>query len=58
VGVSPAGSALLDHRLFLPESWCAASPEARERREKAHIMAKQRFEPTSMPPLHCGMAAA
>ena len=24
IGVTPAGSALLDHRLFLPESWCAA----------------------------------
>ena len=22
IGVTPAGSALLDHRLFLPESWC------------------------------------
>src|SRR5262249_15373448 len=37
VGVSPAGSALLDHRLFLPESWCAATPEAQERRDRAHI---------------------
>jgi SRSO17 transposase len=37
IGVSPAGSALLDHRLFLPESWCAATREAKQRREKAHI---------------------
>jgi SRSO17 transposase len=37
VGVSPAGSALLDHRLFLPESWCAATPEAQECRDRAHI---------------------
>src|SRR5262249_39726726 len=37
VGVTPAGSALLDHRLFLPESWCAATPEAEARRHKAHI---------------------
>src|SRR5215472_9365438 len=37
VGVTPAGSALLDHRLFLPESWCAATPEAEARRNKAHI---------------------
>src|SRR5262245_59073695 len=37
VGVTPAGSALLDHRLFLPESWCAATPEAKDRRDKAHL---------------------
>jgi SRSO17 transposase len=37
VGVTPAGQALLDHRLFLPESWCAATREARQRREAAHI---------------------
>jgi SRSO17 transposase len=37
VGVTPAGSALLDHRLFLPESWCAATREAKHRREAAHI---------------------
>src|SRR5215472_13508415 len=37
VGVTPAGSALLDHRLFLPEAWCAATPEAQRRRDAAHI---------------------
>src|ERR1700760_913743 len=37
VGVTPAGQALLDHRLFLPESWCADTREARDRREAAHI---------------------
>src|SRR5262249_57390919 len=37
VGVTPAGSALLDHRLFLPEAWCAATPEAEQRRDAAHI---------------------
>src|SRR3954451_2429184 len=37
VGVTPAGSALLDHRLYLPESWCEGTPEAHARREKAHI---------------------
>jgi SRSO17 transposase len=37
VGVTPAGSALLDHRLFLPEAWCAATPEAKRRRDAAHI---------------------
>src|SRR5215472_16729572 len=31
VGVAPAGSALLDHQLFLPESWCQDSPAAQER---------------------------
>ncbi len=33
VGVTPAGSALLDHRLFLPESWCEATVEAKDRRD-------------------------
>ena len=37
VGVTPAGSALLDHQLFLPEAWCAATPEAQARRAKAHV---------------------
>jgi SRSO17 transposase len=37
VGVTPAGTALLDHRLSLPEDWCAATPEARDRRAEAHI---------------------
>jgi SRSO17 transposase len=37
IGVTPAGSALLDHRLFLPEAWCAATREAKGRRDRAHI---------------------
>ena len=37
IGVTPAGSALLDHRLFLPESGCAATREAEARRDRAHI---------------------
>src|SRR5206468_12170224 len=37
VGVTPGGSALLDHRLYLPEGWCEQTPEARDRRERAHI---------------------
>jgi SRSO17 transposase len=37
IGVTPAGSALLDHRLFLPESWCAATRAAKSRRDVAHI---------------------
>jgi SRSO17 transposase len=36
IAVTPAGSALIDHQLFLPESWCAAS-EASDRRDRAHI---------------------
>src|SRR4051795_3637866 len=37
VGVAPGGAALLDHQLYLPESWCEDSPAGRERRAKAHI---------------------
>src|SRR6476661_2118674 len=37
IGVTPAGSALLDHRLFLPEDWCEPTREARRRRAEAHI---------------------
>ncbi len=37
IGVAEAGAALLDHQLFLPESWCQDSPASRERRAKAHI---------------------
>ena len=37
VGVTPAGTALLDHRLYLPEVWCEDTPEASARREAAHI---------------------
>jgi SRSO17 transposase len=37
VGVTPGGSALLDHGLYLPESWCEDTPECRQRRDKVHI---------------------
>jgi SRSO17 transposase len=37
IGVTPAGSALLDHRLFLPEDWCAPTRGAKDRRTEAHI---------------------
>src|SRR5262249_8154358 len=37
VGATPAGAALLDHRLYLPRPWCEDTPEARARRAKAHI---------------------
>ena len=37
VGVAPGGAALLDHQLFLPESWCEDSAAGRRRRAQAHI---------------------
>jgi SRSO17 transposase len=37
VGVTPGGSALLDHQLYLPESWCEDSQECRDRRHKVHV---------------------
>src|SRR4051794_36516028 len=45
VGVTPAGAALLDHRLYLPKPWCEDTPEARQRREKAHIPDGVAFQP-------------
>jgi SRSO17 transposase len=37
VGVTPGGSALLDHQLYLPETWCEPTQAGRDRRQKAHI---------------------
>jgi SRSO17 transposase len=37
VGVTPGGSALLDHQLYLPESWCEDTPAGAERRAKVHV---------------------
>ena len=38
VGVTPGGSALLDHGLYLPEeTWCEDTQECRDRRDKVHI---------------------
>ncbi len=37
VAVAPGGSALVDHQLYLPESWCEDNEACRERRAKAHI---------------------
>ncbi|MBV8076489.1 MAG: IS701 family transposase [Planctomycetaceae bacterium] len=37
VGITPGGSALLDHQLYLPESWCEETQACRDRREKVHI---------------------
>jgi SRSO17 transposase len=45
IGVTPAGTALLDHRLYLPKPWCEDTPEARGRREKAHIPDGVTFQP-------------
>src|SRR4051812_30349601 len=45
VGVTPAGAALLDDRLYLPKTWCESTPEARLRREKAHIPEDVAFQP-------------
>jgi SRSO17 transposase len=45
IGVTPAGAALLDHRLYLPKPWCEDTPEARQRREKAHVPEDVTFRP-------------
>jgi SRSO17 transposase len=45
VGVTPAGAALLDHRLYLPKPWCEPTPEAQVRREEAHIPDGVTFQP-------------
>ncbi len=37
VGVTPGGAALLDHQLYLPESWCEETEACRDRRAKVHI---------------------
>jgi SRSO17 transposase len=37
VGVTPGGSAMLDHQLYLPESWCEDTKECQDRRDKVHI---------------------
>lgn len=37
VGVTPGGAALLDHGLYLPETWCEDTPACRDRRAKVHI---------------------
>jgi SRSO17 transposase len=37
VGVTPGGSALLDHQLYLPGDWCEETKVCRDRREKVHI---------------------
>ena len=37
VGVTPGGSALLDHQLYLPQSWCEPTQACKDRRAKVHI---------------------
>ena len=37
VGVTPGGAALLDHQLYLPESWCETTRAGEDRRAKVHI---------------------
>src|SRR3954447_11452559 len=45
IGVTPAGAALLDHRLYLPKPWCEPSSEAQARRERAHVPEAVTFQP-------------
>jgi len=35
--VTPAGTALLAHQLYLPEHWCEQTAECKERRNTAHV---------------------
>src|SRR5437764_598082 len=45
VGVTPGGSALLDHRLYLPEeTWCEDTQACRDLRDKVHIPQEVVFE--------------
>jgi len=44
VGVTPEGSAMLDHQLYLPESWCEDTEECRRRREKVQIPERVAFQ--------------
>jgi SRSO17 transposase len=37
VGVTPGGAALLDHGLYLPETWCTDTRAGHDRRDKVHI---------------------
>jgi SRSO17 transposase len=44
VGVTPGGAALLEHGLYLPETWCEDTKACRDRRDKVHIPAAVPFE--------------
>src|SRR5947209_2690443 len=37
VGVTPGGAALLDHELYLPETWCEDTQACHDRRDKIHM---------------------
>src|SRR3954463_5340435 len=43
VGVTPGGAALLDHELYLPETWCEDTKACRDRRDKVHIAERVGF---------------
>ncbi len=44
IGVTPGGAALLDHGLYLPETWCEDTKACRDRRAKVHIPEAVPFE--------------
>jgi SRSO17 transposase len=44
VGVTPGGAALLDHGLYLPETWCEDTPACHDRRAKVHIPERVAFQ--------------
>jgi SRSO17 transposase len=44
VGVTPGGAAMLDHQLYLPETWCEATEACGDRRKKVHIPQTAAFE--------------
>jgi SRSO17 transposase len=44
VGVTPGGATLLDHALYLPETWCEDTPVCRDRRDQVHIPEAVAFE--------------
>jgi SRSO17 transposase len=44
VGVTPGGSAMLDHQLYLPQSWCEPTKACRDRREKVHVPESVAFQ--------------
>lgn len=44
VGVTPGGVTLLDHGLYLPETWCEDTQACRDLRDKAHIPETVAFE--------------
>jgi len=44
VGVTPGGAALLDHALYLPETWCEDTEACHDRRAKVHIPERVAFQ--------------